>query len=68
MARNVDIYENTPENAKRIGWDRVPVMGDPSKSFVFHAVRCGVFFFIDQAERDIVETAADDSDIRIGLI
>ncbi len=41
------VYTNTPENAKNVGWDRLPeyCVGDRSAPFVIHDEVKGIFTF-----------------------
>ncbi|QIG70716.1 hypothetical protein EVB91_165 [Rhizobium phage RHph_I1_18] len=42
-------YENTPENAKSVGWNNLPeyCIGDPKAKYVTHDTRRGIFIFHD---------------------
>lgn len=44
----VAVYSNTPENAKLVGWDKVPeyCSGDRSMPWVRHDLTAGTFTFV----------------------
>lgn len=45
-------YQNTPENAKSVGWDRLPeyCCGESDSKFITHDTIAGLFFFHDDAQ------------------
>ena len=47
----MSFYENTPENAKRIGWASVPEywVGNPNAPYVKHDDKAGKFIFTNAA-------------------
>lgn len=47
VEENMATYENTPENAKKVGWDKVPehVKGDKNSKYVLHNHLKGTFHY-----------------------
>ena len=60
-------YDNTPENAKKIGWDKLPEYcdGDLTAPKVTHDTERGIFFFREKTKGDVMEEHAKAKGIPI---